>query len=189
VQACAAWSEYGERVRQHRITQVDPSRLTLYAPILDSQEAILPWLITAARLGFVPTWLSQGMEQAQQQKVALSPFYVYWLALLQGAVDPALIQPLAADPDQLTREDFEQSVGGIAPAPFHTIPFAYPAYTPIIVPVFMNEPVAGQGGGSWGGDSGGGGRSWSGGDFGGGGGNWGGGSASGGDMGGGGGNF
>src|SRR5262249_39578770 len=58
VQACSAWRDYAARLRQRRIAQVDPTRLTLYAPVLDDQEAILPWLITAARMGFVPSWLS-----------------------------------------------------------------------------------------------------------------------------------
>lgn len=183
IQACAAWHDYAERVRQRRITQVDPTRLTLYAPVLDCQEAILPWLITSARMGFVPSWLSQGMHAARTQNVALSPFYVYWLALFQGYVDPALIQPLAEDPKQLTREDFAQPVGGIAPAPFSAIPFIYPIGFPIYTPLFFDEPEIAQGG-DW--DSGGGGGNWGSGDSGGGGGDWGGG---GGDSGGGGGDF
>ena len=184
-QACAAWRDYAERVRQRRIAQVDPTRLTLYAPVLDGQDAILPWLITAARMGFVPSWLSQGMQQARQEHVALSPFYVYWLALLQGYVDPALIQPLADDPQQLTRGDFVQPVGGITPAPYTAIPFIYPPGSPIFFPVFLDDPVGGQRG-DWGASSG----DWGGsdagvGDIGGGGGDWGGGDAVGGDFGGG----
>jgi uncharacterized membrane protein YgcG len=194
-QACAAWRDYAARLRLRRIAQVDPTRLTLYASVLDDQEAILPWLITAARMGFVPSWLSQGMQQARQQQVALSPFYVYWLALLQGYVDPALIQPLADDPQQLTRDDFAQPVGGIVPAPYTALPFSYPTGFPIFLPVFIDEPVAGQRGdwdtrsSNWGGDAGGGGSDWGGGDAGGGGGDWGGGDAGGGDFGGGGGDF
>jgi uncharacterized membrane protein YgcG len=200
MQACAAWRDYAERLRQRHIAQVDPSRLTLYAPVLDDQEAIMPWLITAARMGFVPSWLSQGMQQARQQHVSISPFYVYWLALLQGYVDPALIKPLADDPQQLTRDDFAQPVGGIVPAPYTALPFIYPPGSPIFLPVFIDEPVAGQSGdwgassGNWGGDTGGGGGEWGGGDAGmgdtgGGGGDWGGGDAGGGDFGGGGGDF
>jgi len=194
-QACAAWRDYAARLRQRRISQVDPTRLTLYAPVLDDQDAILPWLITAARMGFVPSWLSQGMQQARQQQVALSPFYVYWLALLQGYVDPALIQPLADDPQQLARDDFAQPVGGIIPAPYTALPFIYPTGSPIFLPVFIDEPVAGQSGdwdarsSNWGGDTSGGGSDWGGGDAGGGGGDWGGGDAGGGDFGGGGGDF
>jgi uncharacterized protein len=198
-QACATWRDYAERLRQRRIAQVEPTRLTLYAPVLDGQDAILPWLITAARMGFVPGWLSQGMQQARQQQVALSPFYVYWLALLQGYVDPTLIQPLAADPQQLTRDDFAQPVGGIAPAPYSALPFIYPSGAPIFFPVFLDDPVASQRGGwgapssNWGGDAGGGSGDWgsgdTGGDTGGGGGDWGGGGDVGGDMGGGGGDF
>jgi len=199
VQACAAWRDYAARLSQRRIARVDPTRLTLYAPVLDAQEAILPWLITAARMGFVPGWLSQGMQQARQQQVALSPFYVYWLALLQGYVDPALIQPLADDPQQLTRDDFAQPVGGIVPAPYTALPFIYPTGSPIFLPVFIDEPGAGQSGewdalgSDWGGDAGGGGGDWgsgdTGGDAGGGGGDWGGSDAGGGDFGGGGGDF
>jgi uncharacterized protein len=192
-EACAAWRDYAERLRQRRIAQVDPTRLTLYAPVLDSQEAILPWLITTARMGFVPSWLSQGMQQARQRQVALSPFYVYWLALLQGYVDPALIQPLADDPQQLTRGDFAQPVGGIVPAPYTALPFIYPPGSPIFLPVFIDEPVASQSGdwgapsSNWGGDTGGGGGNWGDadagmGDTGGGGGDWGGGDGGGGDF-------
>ncbi len=199
-QACVAWRDYAERLRQRHIAQVDPTRLTLYAPVLDGQEAILPWLITAARMGFVPSWLSQGMQQARQQHVSLSPFYVYWLALLQGYVDPTLIQPLADDPQQLTRDDFAQPVGEIVPAPYTALPFIYPPGSPIFLPVFIGEPVASQSGdwgapsSNWGGDTGGGGGDWGGadagmGDTGGGGGDWGGGDAGGGDFGGGGGDF
>jgi uncharacterized membrane protein YgcG len=192
MQACAAWRDYAARLREHRIAQVDPTRLTLYAPVLDGQDAILPWLITAARMGFVPSWLSRGMQQARQQQVALSPFYVYWLALLQGYVDPALIQPLTDDPQQLTRDDFAQPVGGIVPAPYTALPFIYPSGSPIFLPVFLDDPVAGHRGdwgtpsGSWGGvDAGGGDVGGGGGDWGGGGGDWGGGDAGGGDFGGG----
>jgi hypothetical protein len=150
-------------------------------------------------MGFVPSWLSQGMQQARQRQVALSPFYVYWLALLQGYVDPALIQPLADDPQQLTRDDFAQPVGGIVPAPYTALPFIYPTGSAIFLPVFIDEPGAGQSGewdapsSAWGGDAGGGGGDWgsgdTGGDTGGGGGDWGGGDAGGGDFGGGGGDF
>jgi uncharacterized membrane protein YgcG len=199
-QACAAWRDYAARLRQRRIAQVDPTRLTLYTPVLDDQDAILPWLITAARMGFVPSWLSQGMQQARQRQVALSPFYVYWLALLQGYVDPALIQPLADDPQQLTRDDFAQPVGGFVPAPYTALPFIYPPGSPIFLPVFIDQPNASQSGdwgapsSNWGGDTGGGGGDWGGsdsgvGDSGGGGGDWGGGDAGGGDFGGGGGDF
>jgi uncharacterized membrane protein YgcG len=199
-QACAAWRDYSTRVRQRRIAPVDPTRLTLYAPVLDDQDAILPWLITAARMGFIPSWLSEGMQQARQQHVALSPFYVYWLALLQGYVDPALIQPLADDPQQLTRDDLAQPIGGIVPAPYTAVPFLYPPGAPIFFPVFLDDPVgdqrgdwgapSGDEGGNWGGDSGGGSGDWGGsdagvGDIGGGGGDWGGGDAGGGDFGGG----
>jgi uncharacterized membrane protein YgcG len=192
-QACAAWRDYAARLRQRRIAQVDPTRLTLYAPVLDDQDAILPWLITAARMGFVPSWLSQGMQQARQRQVALSPFYVYWLALLQGYVDPALIQPLADDPQQLTRDDFAQPVGGIVPAPYSALPFIYPTGSPIFLPVFIDDSDSNSGS-NWGGDAGGGGGNWGSGDMGGGGGDWGGGDAgggdfSGGDSGGGGGDF
>jgi uncharacterized membrane protein YgcG len=195
-QACAAWRDYATRLRQRHIAPVDPTRLTLYAPVLDDQDAILPWLITAARMGFIPSWLSQGMQQARQEHVALSPFYVYWLALLQGYVDPALIQPLAGDPQQLTRDDLTQPVGGIVPAPYTAIPFLYPPGSPIFFPVFLDDPVGGQRGdwgapsGDSGEDSGGGSGDWGGsdagvGDIGGGGGDWGGGDAGGGDFGGG----
>src|SRR5262249_13840344 len=105
--------------------------------------------------------------------------------------DPALIQPLADDPQQLTRDDFAQPVGDIVPAPYTAIPFIFPVGSPIFLPIFLDEPAVSQSGGwnaglgNWGGDSGGGGSDWGGGEEGGGGGVWGGG----GDWGGGGGDF
>lgn len=177
--ACAAWMDYTQRIETMHIHQTDPTRLTIYAPVLQVTQTVLPWLITTARLGFIPAWLSEGMARKTTHKLELSSFYVYWLAFLQGAVDPELIVPAPDIHQSVREEDLRQPVAGIIPVSYGALPFFFPSPLPVMIEHPMpsnNSPWnGGNAGGSSFGGGGFGGGSFGGGGFGGGGGSSGGG--------------
>jgi uncharacterized membrane protein YgcG len=86
-----AWRNYAKRIPQRAIAPIDLSLLLIYSIVLDNDQTLTRRIMQMVPINFVPDWLSQGLANARNEDIIVSPtFRTYYDTFARGTVDPAL---------------------------------------------------------------------------------------------------